>query len=92
MTNAIPTDTASRRAYLERHGYRVETRAVFAASELPEGLLARALEIKGDWVVFDPSDDGQGFMLVSDDLDAIVAETYEMVSDSVDAMPKAPGR
>lgn len=50
---------------------------------LPEGLLDRALSVtqnclfERNWVVYDPLDDDEGWMLIGENLDEIVLETIE---------------
>ncbi|WP_306150708.1 hypothetical protein [Roseovarius sp. MMSF_3281] len=42
-----------------------------------EGLLARAAVLNGDWIVWDPEGDDQGFLLVGDD-------PFDLVTQAVD--------
>lgn len=44
-------------------------------------LEARASEYEGRWIVFDPSDGEEGWLLVGDDLHAILKETADRFTD-----------
>lgn len=69
---AKPTD----RDRLESFGYRLVSRADFeAAQDRPAGLLERAAEFPGQFVVYDPDDGAKGFLLVGDDPDVLAFET-----------------
>jgi hypothetical protein len=57
---------------LATHGYAIDLRPVFEAEARThlndaEALIARAAENKGLWVLWDPSDDADGFLLVGND-------------------------
>lgn len=68
------------RKTLDWHGYKVVERAAFEATkELPAGLRERAARYEGDWVVYDPEDDCDGWLLVGDDPDALAKETVEVL-------------
>jgi hypothetical protein len=64
---------------LTAHGYAIDLRPAFEAEarkELndAEALIARAAEHKGRWVLWDPDNDADGFLLVGDDPFAMAAE------------------
>lgn len=66
---------------LEAHGYKLVTRAAFdSAADVPDGLREyrkEQLALKGAWIVYDPSDDEEGWLLVGDDAEALARETVE---------------
>lgn len=58
--------------WLEKHDFKLVSRADFEeAGDLPVGLLERSESIEGAWVVYDPLDDHEGFLLIDDDKDAL---------------------
>lgn len=69
---------------LESYDFRLVTRAAFdKAEDVPHGLRERVALLPGAFVVYDPLDDDEGFLLVSDDVNAIAAETvreHDMVA------------
>jgi hypothetical protein len=77
---------AEMRAHLEAHGYKLVTwRGFLEAEDRPEGLLERAMlllpGLYGPHVVYDPSDDENGWLLVCDDVDGIAEATCQMIND-----------
>lgn len=66
--------------WLQERGYKLATRSEFeAAGDLPDGLLKRAQKIAGIWVVYDPHDDDDGFLLIGDNREALVLEAWSML-------------
>jgi len=75
---AEPTDEEC----LTRSGYKLVTRAEFdAATDVPAGIRQVAAAVAQKWggafVVYDPSDDDTGWLLVGDDRAALARETVE---------------
>lgn len=71
---------------LERYGYKLVDRPMFeAATDLPTGLLERAASTPGAYVVYDPDDNDEGFMLIRDNKDQLAKEAWEHL-DVVDAV------
>lgn len=61
---------------IESRGYRLVAWSDFvAATDRPQGLLERAENHKARFVVYDPSDDEDGWLLVGDDPDELALET-----------------
>lgn len=54
-------------ARCERYGFKIVTRAEFdRAKDVPSGLHKRMAEYPGAFVLYDPSDDKDGFALVGE--------------------------
>lgn len=68
--------TAQKHMWLESHGYCVRIRAEFE-DRFPAGLVERMAEYTGKYVAVDFGDDHEGFCLVSDDLEALIATAYD---------------
>lgn len=63
---------------VQSYDFKVVTRVEFeTASDRPNGLLERAAQYAGGWVIDDPIDDDQGFMIIGDDADALAREAIE---------------
>lgn len=63
---------------LESCGYKLVSRDAFIhATDRPEGLLETRLDRPGLYVVYDPSDDADGWFLVGDDAIALAKETVD---------------
>lgn len=67
---------------LSSYGYKLVTVAEFnAAPDVPDGLRVRVAENLRRWpgkfVVYDPNDDCEGFLLVGPDRDALAKETVQ---------------
>jgi hypothetical protein len=59
-------------------GYKLCTRSEFeTATDRPAGLLERAQHRVGAFVVYDPHDDADGWLLIGDDAEALARETWE---------------
>lgn len=83
----------SLRAHIENHGYRIASRYDFlssttnliAASCVDEdgqeflALQDRARQHPGEWIIYDPEDDSDGWLLVGNDLDYLIAVTAERI-------------
>ncbi len=73
------------KAILESYDFKLVPRAQFdAATDVPYGLRERASAIPGSWVLYDPLDDAEGFLLVGDDPAALareIVETKELRAD-----------
>jgi hypothetical protein len=66
------------REILESHGYKLVSRDAFIhATDKPANLLETRLDRPGLYVVYDPSDDEDGWFLVGDDAEALARETVE---------------
>jgi len=53
------------KAFIESYDYKVVTLQEFMqASDKPEGLLERANKYQGEYILYDPNDDSEGFMIV----------------------------
>jgi len=73
------------RQVLADNGYKLATRAEFdAAGDVPEGIREREASIpfgdaagkgQGLFIVYDPNDDNEGWLLVGDDADELANET-----------------
>ena len=71
--------------FLRSYDYDVAPRDVFMRTTgLPAGLQERASKYPGLWVVFDPNDDSDGFLLVGHDRAALVKEAYEHIDSLLD--------
>lgn len=72
---------------LASHGYKLVTRAEFeAATDVPAGStreVVRRVAAKwgGAFVVYDPNDDDNGWLLVGGDRSALARETVEHLSE-----------
>lgn len=78
---------------LKTNGYKLVTLAEFnAATDVPDGTRERvALIVKkwgGDFVVYDPNDDCEGWLLVSKDRAALAKETVEYRCQPEEPAPK----
>ncbi len=74
---------------LESYGYKLVCRDKFCkATDVPAGLLVRADKIAGLWVVYDPDDDDEGFMLIGNDQHALAKEAWDFL-DAVGTIPDA---
>ena len=61
---------------LEAYGYKLVTWAEFeAADDRPEGLMERASEFKAPFIVYDPGDDWDGWMLCGRSAEWLATET-----------------
>jgi hypothetical protein len=81
------------RAYIEQHGYRISSRYDFLSSttnliadscvdEDGEEFLAlkdRARQFDGEWIIYDPEDNSEGWLLVGNDLAYLIALTAERI-------------
>lgn len=66
------------KAFIESYGYKLVTRAEFeAATDRPQGLLERANQYPGAFVVYDPNDDYEGWMLIGDDAEKLAQESAD---------------
>lgn len=63
---------------LERYGYKLVERIKFEeeAAKNPNhhGLLHRASKFLGPWVIYDPSDDDEGYLIVGYDPEKMASE------------------
>ena len=57
-------------------GYALHNRVDFAKLA-PKKLLERANKYQGNWVLWDPQDDEQGFLLVGDKPDELIKEWFQ---------------
>jgi hypothetical protein len=74
------TDTDEQIKFIVSYDYKLVSRAEFdAATDLPAGLRERASQYEGSWVVYDPLNDDEGFLLVGNDREALAKEAYEHV-------------
>lgn len=61
---------------IESRGFRLVAWSEFvAATDRPNGLLERAENHKAGYVLYDPSADDEGWLLVGDDPDELALET-----------------
>lgn len=68
--------------WLTGAGYKIMTRAEFeTATDLPPGLKERAAKYTGGFVVYDPSDDDEGFMLIRDDRKTVIEDAVEHLAN-----------
>ncbi len=58
---------------LEHNGYALDRRGDFEADAGDE-LKARASAFPGEWVLWDPNDDSDGFLLAGDDWESLYSE------------------
>ena len=66
---------------VEQCGYAITTREKLLANGYTlKGLKRRVRNIAGRHIVYDPLDDGDGFLLVGDDLSALLAETVNHIN------------
>lgn len=66
--------------YAESYDFRLVTRAEFeAASDVPNGIAERVANRPGDYVLYDPLDDDEGFCLVGNDPEALINGLKERV-------------
>lgn len=89
----VPTTTADAKAALESYDYKLVTWAAFvAADDRPAGLLQRAEEIRAEilggrledvFVVYDPMDDSDGFLLISESEDDAAIEARRWIEEGV---------
>lgn len=63
-------------AYSHRNAARTDF-FLSMPSEEAEELSDRLSSLKGEWVIWDPEDNGQGWMLVGDKIEDLVSETAE---------------
>lgn len=70
-------------AWLVTHGYRIVSRTQFSAFEqdVPKGLIERSIAHKGDWVIYDPDDNDQGWLLIGDDRRALIRESFNHMTE-----------
>ena len=62
---------------LKDNQYKLVTQAEFSvADDVPEGIRERASTQNGAYVVYDPEDDEEDWLLVGDDATALAQETY----------------
>jgi len=60
---------------LESYDYKLVTRAEFeTACDVPKGLRERAAALSGEFVIYDPLDDDEGYLLIGNDAEALAAE------------------
>jgi hypothetical protein len=68
------------------YDYRISTRFDFQrAIDAPYGLVARAANLQGSYVLWDPNDNEEGFMLVGDDPEVLAKEAIEQLQLGEDA-------
>lgn len=73
--------TDEKRRHVESFGYKVATWDAFlSATDVPDGIKHRAQCLLGQWVIYDPLDDGNGWFVHHDDLDRVLTETVEHIS------------
>lgn len=66
--------------FIQAYDFKLLPRAEFeAATDGPSGLLERAKEYSGAFVVYDPLADDEGFMIIGDDKAALAKEAYEHI-------------
>ena len=65
--------------HMASYGFKLVTRAEFdAATDVPAGTTREVVRrLGGAFVVYDPADDDQGWLLVGDDRAALARETVE---------------
>lgn len=75
--------------WLDEHGFLYGRRdCSILRTRMPEGLLARMSRWKGDFIVFDPSDDVDGFCIVGKDLPKLQQEAFEHLYEEPEEQAK----
>lgn len=71
------------RRFVESYDYRIVSRSIFEQANLPLGLRNRASVYPGNWVVYDPLDDEDGYLLIMQDSDDLVRQAYQYVLERI---------
>lgn len=75
MSN-IPNELSLHRKWLEDNGYLVVPRPLFRQTCLVPGLSVRAMRLDGAFVLYDPFDDEDGFLLVGDKEPDLITQAW----------------